>query len=85
MPTLRMSAFGGKADIPDPLADGRSVRRVHARRHASCDRCCLRRHRAPVQFSGNLEKVTINITEEKLTEDQLEQYRQGRVRSAIAQ
>ena len=29
--------------------------------------------------------ATINITEEKLTEDQLEQYRQGRVRSAIAQ
>ena len=29
--------------------------------------------------------IAINITEEKLTEDQLEQYRQGRVRSAIAQ
>ena len=41
--------------------------------------------KAPFKFSGNLEKVTINITEEKLTEDQLEQYRQGRVRSAIAQ
>ena len=41
--------------------------------------------KSPFKFSGNLEKVTINITEEKLTEDQLEQYRQGRVRSAIAQ
>ena len=29
--------------------------------------------------------VTINITEEKLTEEQLEEYRQGRVQSAIAQ
>ena len=81
MPTLRMSAFGGKADIPDPLADGRSVRRVHARRHASCDRCCLR----PPSLLSAIAFPLINITEEKLTEDQLEQYRQGRVRSAIAQ
>jgi arylsulfatase len=42
-------------------------------------------YKVPFKFTGKLEKVTINITEEKLTEEQLEQYRQGRVRSAIAQ
>ena len=42
-------------------------------------------YQVPFKFTGKLEKVTINITEEKLTEEQLEQYRQGRVRSAIAQ
>jgi arylsulfatase len=42
-------------------------------------------YKVPFKFTGDLEKVTINITEEKLTEEQLEQYRQGRVRSAIAQ
>jgi hypothetical protein len=38
----------------------------------------------PFKFTGKLEKVTINITEQKLTEQELEKYRQGRVRSAIA-
>jgi arylsulfatase len=42
-------------------------------------------YQVPFDFTGDLEKVTINISEEKLTEEQLEQYRQGRVRSAIAQ
>lgn len=42
-------------------------------------------YKVPFKFTGRLEKVTINITEEKLTEEQLEQYRQGRVKSAIAQ
>ena len=42
-------------------------------------------YKVPFKFTGELEKVTINITEQKLTEEQLEQYRQGRVRSAIAQ
>jgi len=42
-------------------------------------------YKVPFKFTGKLDKVTINITEEKLTEEQLEQYRQGRVRSAIAQ
>ena len=42
-------------------------------------------YKVPFKFTGDLEKVTINITEEKLTEEQLEKYRQGRVRSAIAQ
>jgi hypothetical protein len=38
----------------------------------------------PFKFTGKLEKVTINITEQKLTEQELEKYGQGRVRSAIA-
>ena len=42
-------------------------------------------YKVPFKFTGKLEKVTINISEEKLTEEQLEKYRQGRVRSAIAQ
>ena len=42
-------------------------------------------YKVPFKFTGKLEKVTINITEEELTEELLEQYRQGRVRSAIAQ
>ena len=42
-------------------------------------------YKVQFKFTLKLEKVTINITEQKLTEEQLEQYRQGRVRSAIAQ
>jgi hypothetical protein len=42
-------------------------------------------YKVPFKFTGKLEKVTINITEEKLTEEELERYRQGRVKSAIAQ
>jgi hypothetical protein len=32
-----------------------------------------------------LETVTINITEEKLTEKQLKKYREGRVKAALAE
>jgi len=42
-------------------------------------------YKVPFKFTGKLEKVTINISEHKLTAEELEQYRQGRVRSAIAQ
>jgi hypothetical protein len=42
-------------------------------------------YKVPFNFTGDIEKVTINITEEKLTEEELEKYRQGRVKSAIAQ
>ncbi len=42
-------------------------------------------YKVPFKFTGDIEKVTINITEHKLTEEQLEQYRQGRIRGAIAQ
>lgn len=42
-------------------------------------------YKVPFKFTGKLEKVTINITERKLTAEEIEQYRQGRVQSAIAQ
>ncbi|HXV26249.1 MAG TPA: sulfatase-like hydrolase/transferase [Alphaproteobacteria bacterium] len=42
-------------------------------------------YKVPFKFTGDLEKLTINITEHKLTEAEIEEYRQGRVRSAIAQ
>lgn len=42
-------------------------------------------YKVPFKFIGDIEEVTINITEHKLTEEQLEQYRQGLVKSAIAQ
>ena len=37
------------------------------------------------KFTGTLEKVTINIAEQKLTEKELQQYREGLVRSALSQ
>jgi hypothetical protein len=39
----------------------------------------------PFKFTGKLEDVTINVAGEKLTEEELEKYRQRRVKSAIAQ
>jgi hypothetical protein len=40
-------------------------------------------YHVPFKFTGDLEKVTINITEEKLTEEQLRQYREGLLKSAL--
>ncbi len=42
-------------------------------------------YEVPFKFTGDIEKVTVNITEHKLTAAELEEYRAGRVRSAIAQ
>ena len=42
-------------------------------------------YHVPFNFTGKLEKVTINISEEKLTEEQIRQYREGRVKAAMAQ
>jgi arylsulfatase len=42
-------------------------------------------YHVPFDFTGTLEEVTINITEHKLTEEQLQQYREGRVKAALAQ
>jgi len=39
----------------------------------------------PFEFTGTLEKVTINITEQKLTEEQLRKYREGRLKAAMSQ
>jgi arylsulfatase A-like enzyme len=42
-------------------------------------------YQVPFKFTGDIEKVTINITEAKLTEEQLQKYREGRVKAALAQ
>jgi arylsulfatase len=42
-------------------------------------------YRVPFNFTGKLEKVTINIAEEQLTEEQLQQYREGRLKGALAE
>ena len=36
-------------------------------------------------FTGTLESVTINITEQELTEEQIRTYREGRAAAAFAQ
>jgi len=37
----------------------------------------------PFNFTGKLAKVTINITEEELTEEQIRQYREGLLKSSL--
>ena len=36
-------------------------------------------------FTGKLEKVTINITDHPLTDEELRRYRDGRAKAALAQ
>jgi hypothetical protein len=40
-------------------------------------------YQVPFKFTGHLEKVTIKITEKKLSEEQLRQYREGLLKSVI--
>jgi arylsulfatase len=42
-------------------------------------------YRVPFRFSGKIEKVTVQTADQKLTEEQLRQYREGRVKAAMAQ
>ncbi len=42
-------------------------------------------YHVPFTFTGKLEKVTMTITEEKLTEKQLKKYREGRAKAALAE
>ena len=42
-------------------------------------------YQVPSKFTGTLEKVTINIAEQKLTEEELRQYREGRLKAALSQ
>jgi len=42
-------------------------------------------YQVPFKFSGELKKVTIQIADRKLTEAELQQYREGRVRAAMAE
>jgi arylsulfatase len=42
-------------------------------------------YRVPFAFTGKLEKVTIQTADHKLTEEELRQYREGRIKAAMAQ
>jgi arylsulfatase len=42
-------------------------------------------YQLPFKFTGKLGKVTINIADHKLTEAELQQYREGRLKAALAQ
>jgi arylsulfatase len=42
-------------------------------------------YHVPFNFTGKLDQVTISITEHKLTQEQLKQYREGRLKAALAQ
>ncbi len=42
-------------------------------------------YHVPFKFTGELEKVTINIADHKLTEEELRSYREGRLKAAMAQ
>jgi len=42
-------------------------------------------YHVPFKFNGELEKVTIQIADRKLTEAELQQYREGRVKAALAE
>ena len=42
-------------------------------------------YHVPFKFTGTLEKVTINIAEQKLTEKELQQYREGRLKAALVE
>jgi len=41
-------------------------------------------YEVPFEFSGEIEKVTIQITDHELTEDQLQEYRQQQVKTALS-
>jgi arylsulfatase len=42
-------------------------------------------YQVPFAFTGELETVTINIADHKLTEEELRSYREGRLKAALAQ
>ena len=42
-------------------------------------------YHVPFNFTGKLEKVTINITDHPLTDEELQRYREGRAKAALAQ
>jgi arylsulfatase len=42
-------------------------------------------YKVPFKFTGELEKVTISIADHKLTEAELQKYREGRLKAALAQ
>jgi arylsulfatase len=42
-------------------------------------------YHVPFNFTGKLEKVIVNIAEEQLTEEQLQKYREGRLKAALSE
>lgn len=42
-------------------------------------------YKVPFKFTGEIDKVTINIADHKLTEEELKQYREGKLKGALAQ
>lgn len=42
-------------------------------------------YQVPFKFTGKLEKVTINLADRTLTEEELQKYREGRVKAALAE
>jgi arylsulfatase len=42
-------------------------------------------YQVPFDFTGTLEQITIHIAEHKLTDEELQQYREGRLKAALAQ
>jgi hypothetical protein len=42
-------------------------------------------YKVPFRFTGDLRKVTINLAGANLTEEQLQRYREGRLKAALAQ
>jgi len=42
-------------------------------------------YQVPFKFTGKLEKVTIQIADRKLSEEELQKYREGRVKAALAE
>ncbi|HRZ47530.1 MAG TPA: hypothetical protein P5555_20330 [Candidatus Paceibacterota bacterium] len=42
-------------------------------------------YRVPFKFTGELGRGTIHIANHKLTEAELQQYREGRLKAALAQ
>jgi arylsulfatase len=41
-------------------------------------------YKVPFRFTGELEKVTIKITDHPLTEEQLRKYRESQVKAALS-
>ncbi len=41
-------------------------------------------YKVPFHFTGRIGKVTVNLADHKLTEEELKQYREGRIRAALS-
>jgi len=53
--------------------------------HATKDLNIGEDYPVPVKLGGEAEKVTLSLADSKLSEEELEQYRQGRIKAALAE